>query len=110
MKSILAALVLLLQLQPLAGTALCLGISDRASQKECEMPEHGAVPRSALAQSESGSPSCALASVCSPSPLAVPSLTEDVVITTPPPPEAAVTRTVTLASIFSAPPFHPPRV
>jgi len=109
MKAVLAAFLLLVQLQPLAGTALCLGFSDRASQTECEMPEHGAVPDSALAQSESALPTCALASVCSPSPLAVPSLTEDAVTTTALLPEVAITRTTALVSIFSAPPFHPPK-
>ena len=74
------------------------------------MPEHGAAPQSTLAQTESSSPGCALASVCAPSPLAVPSLMEDVVTTTALPPEAAITHTATLASVFSAPPFHPPRV
>jgi hypothetical protein len=109
MKAFLAVLLLLVQLQPLAGTALCLSFSDGASQKECEMPEHETVPRSALAQSETAAPNCALASVCSPSPLAVPSLTEGVVIITALPPEVAITHPATLASVFSAPPFHPPR-
>ena len=72
------------------------------------MPEHGGVPHSTLAQSESSSPSCALASVCTPSPLAVPSLSEYITSTSLPP-EAAITHTATLASIFSAPPFHPPK-
>ena len=110
MKAVLAALLLLVQLQPLTGIALCLGFSDRASQKECEMPDHGAVPHSTLAQTESSSPGCALASVCSPSPTAVPSLTEHVVTTTALPPEVPITGTATLASTFSAPPFHPPKV
>ena len=109
MKAVLAALLLLVQLQPLAGTALCLGLSDRASQEECEMPEHGAVPHSTLVQTESASPNCAISSVCSPSPLTVPSLTDDVVAAIALPPQVVITHTATLASIFSAPPFHPPR-
>jgi hypothetical protein len=109
MKAVLAALLLLVQLQPLAGTALCLAFADRASQKECEMPEHGAVPHSTLAQADSSSSSCALASVCTPSPLAVPSLIEEVVTTTALPPEVAITHPAILANVFSAPPFHPPK-
>jgi hypothetical protein len=109
MKAVLAALLLLVQLQPLAGTALCLGFSDRASQKKCEMPEHGVVPHSTLAQTESASPNCAISLVCSPSPLAVPSFTDDLVVTTQLPAEVVITHTATLASIFSAPPFHPPK-
>lgn len=109
MKAVVALLLLLVQLQPLAGTALCLGFSDRAIQQQCEMPEHGTVPHSTLVPTDSPSPDCAIASVCSPSPLAVPSLTDDVVNTTPLPPEVVMTHIATLASIFSAPPFHPPK-
>lgn len=73
------------------------------------MQEHGGVPHSTLAQSESSAPSCALASACTPSPLAVPGLPEDVITTNSLPPEASITHTAILASVFSAPPFHPPK-
>jgi hypothetical protein len=109
MKSILAALVLLLQLQPLFGTVACLALSDRASQAECQMPEHGAKPPSTVAQTESPAPNCALASVCAPSPLTIVSLSENlesiVALYSKPPVMAATT----LFGISSAPPFHPPR-
>jgi hypothetical protein len=109
MKAILAALVLLLQLQPLLGTVACLGLSDRASQAECQMPEHGATPYSTVAQTEAPVPNCALASVCAPSPLAVVSLPENlesVIALHSEPPRMVAT---TPLGISSAPPFHPPR-
>jgi hypothetical protein len=109
MKPLLAAVLLLFQLQPVAGTVACLGLSDRVSQPECEMPEHGAVPQSTVAQTEYPAPNCALATVCAPSPLTIVSLPENleslVALHSEPPRMAAAT----LLGITSAPPFHPPR-
>ncbi len=109
MKPLLAAALLLFQLQPLVGTVACLGLSDRAGQPECEMPDHGAMPHTTVAQTESPGPNCTLASVCAPSPLAIVSLPENlesVVALHSEPPRMAAT---TLLGISSAPPFHPPR-
>jgi hypothetical protein len=109
MKAVLAALLLLFQLQPVFGTAICLGFSEPASAPECEMPEHGAMPHSTVAKTESPAPNCALASVCAPSPLAIVGLSqglESVIALNSEPP---IMGTVPLFGIASAPPFHPPR-
>ena len=109
MKHLLAALLLVLQLRPLLGTAVCLSFSDGAAGAECEMPDSVAVPHSAVAHTESPAPNCALASVCAPSPLAilgpVESLQTVVAFYSPSPVMAAPA----LFGISSAPPFHPPR-
>jgi hypothetical protein len=110
MKSLLAALLLLLQLQPLFGAVECLTISDRANQPECQMPEHGMVPHSTIAQTESPAPNCALASACAPSPLAIVSLRESPESAIALNSEPLITASATLLGISSAPPFHPPRV
>jgi hypothetical protein len=105
----LASLLLLFQLQPLFGIAACLGFSDAAAQQECEMPEHGPMPLSTLAPNESPAPNCVLASVCTPSPLAIVSLAESLESVIPIPPGSPTMVAVTLFGISSAPPFHPPR-
>jgi hypothetical protein len=109
MKSVLAALALLLQLQPLLGTAACLGLSRQGPQQECQMPEHGAVPHSTVAQPDSSTPNCALASVCAPTPLAIASLADrlESIITLYT--ESGNLSAPTLFGISSAPPFDPPR-
>ena len=73
------------------------------------MPDHGAVPQSTLAQTESPVPNCALASVCAPSPLAIVSLPgslDSVIALHSEPPIMAA---ATLFGTSSASPFHPPR-
>ena len=109
MKATLAALLLLLQLQPLLGTAACLGLSDRASKAECEMSEHGAMPDSSVAQTESPAPNCALASVCAPSPLTIVSLPESLESVVAFYSQSPIMAAPALFGISSAPPFHPPR-
>jgi hypothetical protein len=108
MKAVLAALLLLSQLQPLLGTAICMGFSS-AAQHECQMPEHGAVPYGTV--SEPGSPpqSCEQASVCAPSPLAVPSLGTSLESVVPVRIGAVIIALAILFGTSSTPPFHPPR-
>jgi hypothetical protein len=109
MKAVLAALLLLFQLQPVFGTAICLGFSEPASAPECAMPEHGAMPDSSVAQTESPAPNCALASVCAPSPLTIVSLPENLESTVALYSKPPVMAATTLFGLSSAPPFHPPR-
>jgi hypothetical protein len=106
MKSILAAIVLLLQLHPVVGTVACLG---RATQPDCEMPGHAAVPHSTVGQTESGTPACALASFCAPSPLAIVSPRENLESAVALHSESPIMATAALFGLSSAPPFHPPR-
>lgn len=109
MKALFAALLLFLQLQPVIGTAACLGLSNRTSQQDCEMPEHGAVPYSTLGQTDSPAQSCELAMLCAPSPLAVPSLGGGLESVVPLPAEAGITTSIIPLGTSSTPPFHPPR-
>lgn len=110
MKSVFAALLLLVQLQPLVGTAACLGLSAQATQQDCPMPEHGVTPHSTVAQTGSPAQSCELASICASSPLAIPSLTGTLESLVPLQTGAAIPRALTPFGIFSALPFHPPKV
>lgn len=109
MKAILAALLLLFQLQPVLGTVACLGLPRPGPQQECQMPEHGAVPHSTLAQPNSSTPNCALASVCAPTPLAIASLADRLESTLELYTESGSLSAPTLFGISSAPPFDPPR-
>jgi hypothetical protein len=109
MKTVLATLLLLTQLQPLLGTAACLGLADRRSQEECQMPEHGAMPQGSSAQAPSPVPNCALSQACAPSPLAVVILPEKLENISALHSESPTLTVATLSSVSSAPPFHPPR-
>jgi hypothetical protein len=73
------------------------------------MPEHGAMPRSTVAQTESPAPNCALASVCAPSPLAIVGLPDNLESAVAFYSESPVMAAPALFGISSAPPFHPPR-
>jgi hypothetical protein len=73
------------------------------------MPEHGTVPHSTVAQTESSAPNCALASVCVPSPLAIASLPANLESVIPLHSESPIMAAATLIGISSASLFHPPR-
>src|SRR3954463_1528911 len=109
MKPLLAALLLLFQLQPLLGSAVCLAGSERSARPQCEMPEHGPIPTSTAAQAESPVPNCPLASVCAPSQLAIAGLPELLQAVMDPRTEPSAAAATPLFSISSAPPFRPPR-
>lgn len=108
MKTLVATLLLLFQLQPLAGSAVCLLSSDGPKQ-ECEMPEQRTAAHGSMFESGSPAQGCALASACAASALAVPSLSEGQESIIPLHLAAARPATVPLVSVASAPPFHPPR-
>jgi hypothetical protein len=109
MKTTLATLLLLFQLQPLVGSAACALFSDRPSEETCEMPEQRpATPASEL-QSGAASQDCALGFVCARTTIAAPSFTGGEESTTPLHLAAASSLAGTLTGIASAPPFHPPK-
>lgn len=109
MKTALATLLLLFQLQPLVGSAACARFSDRPSEATCEMPEQRpATPASEL-QSGAAGEGCALGFVCARTTIAAPSFTGGEESTTPFHLAAASSPAGTLTSIASAPPFHPPK-
>jgi hypothetical protein len=110
MRSLLAALLLMVQLQPVLGAAACLGLVQQADQANCAMPEHGTLPWQHFAESVPVPPqNCAIASFCSPVPLAIPGVSDL--------PETTIVLTASLPitgpgqhlDFHSAPPFHPPK-
>jgi hypothetical protein len=109
MKAVLAAALLLFQLQPLVGTVVCLSFSVEAAQQQCEMPDHAGTPFTGIAEKETPPPNCALTAVCAPSPLAIASLPELLQTVVDLRAESSMMAASTLFSISSAPPFHPPR-
>lgn len=109
MKTLVATLLLLFQLQPLAGSAVCLLSSDGPSQQECEMPEQRPAAHGSVLEAGSPTQGCALASVCAASALAVPSLSDGQESMVPLHSAAATPAAVTPDGVVSAPPFHPPR-
>ena len=109
MKVVLAAFLLLFQLQPMLGTVACLGLSERAAQPECRMPEHGRASAPTFTASDVATRSCELATICTPAPLAVPGFSASLE-TAVPLLEAAGPLAATLPlGISPAPPFQPPR-
>jgi hypothetical protein len=109
MKVVLAAVLLLLQLQPVLGTVACLELSKPATQQDCRMPEHGQSSTPAFTAFDVATSSCELATICTPAPLAVPGFSASLE-TAVPLFEAAGPLAATLPlGISPAPPFHPPR-
>ena len=111
MKSGFAALLLLMQLQPVIGVAACLGLVQQRTTSECEMPEHGTMPSQDVSESAPPqSQSCALAVICTPAPLAIPCLPGQVETKIPVQAAVALVGQDAPVDVFSPPPFHPPRV
>jgi len=110
MRAIAAAILLLLQLQPLLGAGACASLGRASAQRECTMPEHGSKPVYSVGEpSPHTTQSCALASVCAPAPLAIPVIGNQMVRGAAPISTALIAPTTRLVEVATAPPFHPPR-
>ena len=109
MKAVCAALLLLSQLQPVLGAVACLGLADRPTPQECPMAEHGAAPASSIAGPDPAAHGCTFATICSPTPFAIPSLARGLASAVPPHPDARIVGAASLHGILLTPPFHPPR-
>jgi hypothetical protein len=109
MKAWLTTLLLLVQLQPLLGTAVCLGLAARPGEQDCQMPDHRPLPGTSTAQSTSPAADCSQSLACAPSPLAVVSLPETPATMLALNSQLPITASTTLSSISSTPPFHPPK-
>ena len=107
MKAVFAVLLLLFQLQPVLGTVVCLGPSDRAKQ-ECKMPDHGQMPKTSITIASIAAQNCQSAAICAPAPLAIPAWFTQLETATPLL-EGGTSLAATLLGISPAPPFHPPR-
>jgi hypothetical protein len=109
MKAVFAALLLLVQLQPVLGSVACLGLPARAAAQDCKMPEHGQPPATSIAVSGAAAQSCALTTICTPAPVAIPELFNRLE-TAVPHHDGATTLTAALPYDTSpSGPFHPPR-
>jgi hypothetical protein len=107
----LAALLLLFQLQPVLGAVACLGLPARATQQECQMPEHGLAQMTSMTLPDAAAAhSCPLATICTPAPVAIPGLAERLETVVPLYDGAATLAATLPRSTSPAPPFHPPRV
>jgi hypothetical protein len=109
MKAVLAAFLLLFQLQPLWGTVACLGLAEPVAQQECRMPEHGQAPTTTLAASGAAAQSCEMATICTPAPLAIPGFFTRLETSVPLLGDAGLLAATLPLGISPAPPFHPPR-
>lgn len=109
MKSVLAALLLFFQLQPALGAVACLGLTERAGQQECRMPEQGRAPAAPTAASHAPTQPCELATICTPAPLAIPGLSSSLEIAVRLDEGLGALAATLPFGISQAPPFHPPR-
>jgi hypothetical protein len=110
MRPLFAALLLLLQLQPVLGAAVCLGLVQQPTQASCDMPEHGSVPAQHYSESGPDTPeNCAIASFCTPAPLAVPGFANLLETTSLPTSTLPISGHGQLPDVYTAPPFHPPK-
>jgi hypothetical protein len=110
MKAMLAATLLLLQLQPVLGAGACARLGRASAQRECTMPEHGSNPVYSVGEPSPHTPqSCALASVCAPAPLAIPVIGKQIVRGAVLISAALIAPTTPPVEVSTAPPFHPPR-
>jgi hypothetical protein len=109
MKPLFAALLLLFQLQPVFGTVACLGLPARTATQECKMPEHGQPQTTSVSASGAAAQSCQLATICTPAPLAIPGLSNELETAVPLYGGAATLAATLPLGISPAPPFHPPR-
>lgn len=106
---VLAALALLLQLQPLVGSALC--IHDAAiARTECSMPHDGQPATGTLtAPGTGGHSACSSMGYCVPTAPAVPKVAEHFQITSFVHGALALTYTSLAPGEPLGPPFHPPK-
>ncbi len=110
MKAMLAALLLMFQLQPVLGSVACLGLSDSAARQECRMPDHARPQGTGVGAAANAAESCHLATFCMPATLAIPELLSSFE-TAVPLREGVGTIVATVPRGLSpAPPFRPPRV
>jgi hypothetical protein len=109
MKVLLAALLLLFQLQPVLGTVACLELPARATQQECKMAEHGQPQTTSISTLDTAAQHCQLATICTPAPPAIPALSNTFETAVPLYGSAASLAATLPLGISPAPPFHPPR-
>jgi len=105
----LAALALLLQLQPLVGSALCFHDAEMA-KAECTMPHEGQPAKSSLTSPAAELPGgCPSMRYCAPAAPAVPRFAEHLQITSFVHGAPGLTYSFLAPGEPLGPPFHPPK-
>jgi hypothetical protein len=108
MRLVIAIVLLLIQLRPLAGAVVCL--EQTMSSQECAMPEHGGAVTEPSESGQSMPASCQTAALCSPAGVAVPQTATPVAVVQMPVAAEEGPESARLSGPPVAPPFHPPRV
>lgn len=108
MIRLIAGLLLLMQLQPLAGTFLCLP-APHTEQKEC-MPsdQQPSTPASSISLT-SHAEACPTIGLCAPAGMALIANGEAFSVAPPADGEGRVTENAPMPQAPHSPPFHPPR-
>jgi len=106
MGKALALALLLVQLQPLVGAAVCLHAAAQ-HREECDMPPQGGPPASQESE-RSVPPDCARMAICAPAGLVMPQAALRLVDTTPPTHPEYSTPSLLFPGERIAPPEPPP--
>jgi len=109
MRALVASLMLLFQLQPLLGSAACLGLFDPQTRQGCEMPGHRRAPLSDITlQGATTAQGCHLAAICGPASLAIPVVPRGLESAAPPLHRVGVLAVDLPHDISLSPPARPP--
>ncbi len=108
MRLVVAALLLLIQLRPLAGAVVCL--EQTTAREECAMPEHGLAVTNPSDGAQSMPAGCQGTALCSPAGMALAPTAVRLAPVHAPAAFAAGLEPTRRSGPSLAPPFHPPRV
>ncbi|MGH7629072.1 MAG: hypothetical protein ACREOF_06720 [Gemmatimonadales bacterium] len=108
MRLVVALVLLLVQLRPLAGAAVCL--EQTMSSQECAMPEHGPALTEPTDEAPSGPAGCQTTALCSPAGVAVRQSAIAFGLVQAPIAFDVGLEPTHLSGPALVPPFHPPRV
>jgi hypothetical protein len=109
MKSLLAALLLFIQFQPVLGTVVCVVGSERAARQECQMQDTQRPAAPHAVSNGMASQGCPLAGACLPALLAVPGISNRLEGAAPPYAAPVRLGAASPRDLSLTPPFHPPR-
>ena len=108
MRVVVAVVLLLIQLRPLAGAVVCLEQS--MADQECAMPEHGLRVTEASESKQSVPVGCQATALCGPAGLAIPQTEIRFSLVQTPLASRVGLDPAHRGGPALAPPFHPPRV
>jgi hypothetical protein len=108
MRDIATVLLLILQLQPLAGAVVCL-TAVMEVQQECSMPDHSTGSNRDSSSKLPQHAACPLAAICAPTAPAIPRAAVSLAVGDATEHLPVATGSVLALQEAPAPPFHPPR-